>query len=173
MNKDARIYIAGHNGMVGRAIKRLLEERGFTDVIGASSSELDLRDQAQVARYFSNYNIEYVFFCAGHVAGIKANSEQPAAFLYDNMMMAANVIHQSYLNKVRKLCFFGSSCIYPRECPQPIKEEYLLTGPLEPTNEGYAIAKLAGYRMAYHYAKQYGMDTISIMPCNLYGRYDQ
>jgi GDP-L-fucose synthase len=125
-----------------------------------------------VQEFFEKEKPAHVLFCAGRVGGININSKEPASFLYDNLMMAANVIHQSYLNKIKKLCFLGSSCIYPRACPQPMKEEYLLTGPLEPTNEGYAVAKIAGYKMAYYYAKQYGMNTISLMPCNLYGKND-
>ncbi len=172
INKNSKIYIAGHTGMVGSAIYRKLKSKGCKKLVIRTSKQLDLRDSQKVARFFRKERPEYVFFCAGRVGGIKTNSEHPAEFLYDNLMMAANVIHQAYLNKVKKLCFLGSSCIYPRECPQPIKEEYLLTGPLEPTNEGYAIAKLAGYKLAYYYAKQYGMNTISLMPCNLYGKND-
>jgi len=172
INKNSKIYVAGHTGMVGSAICRNLQSSGFTNIVVRTSSQLDLRDTQKVVRFFQKEKPCYVFFCAGRVGGIKINSEKPAEFLYDNMMMAANVIHQSYLIKVKKLCFLGSSCIYPRECPQPMKEEYLLTGPLEPTNEGYAVAKLAGYKLAYYYARQYGMNTISIMPCNLYGKND-
>ena len=158
--------------MAGSAICRRLEELGFINLIVRTSRQLDLRNSQKVASFFHKEKPEYVFFAAGRVGGIKVNNEHPAEFLYDNLMMSANVIHQSYLNKVKKLCFLGSSCIYPRECPQPMKEEYLLTGPFEPTNEGYAVAKLAGYKLAYYYAKQYGINTISIMPCNLYGKND-
>lgn len=172
MDKSSKIYIAGHTGMVGSAICRRLESLGFKNIVLRSSRQLDLRNSQKVSEFFKKEKPEYVFFCAGKVGGIRINSEKPADFLYDNIMMAANVIHQSYLGKVEKLCFLGSSCIYPRECPQPMKEEYLLTGPFEPTNEGYAVAKLAGYKMAYFYAKQYKMNTISIMPCNLYGKND-
>ncbi|OGV37173.1 MAG: GDP-fucose synthetase [Lentisphaerae bacterium GWF2_49_21] len=172
MNKNSKIYIAGHTGMVGSAIYRLLKSKGFRNLVVRTSKQLDLRDTQKVIRFFKAEKPYYVFFCAGRVGGIKANNEKPADFLYDNMMMASNIIHQSYINKVRKLCFLGSSCIYPRECSQPMKEEYLLTGPLEPTNEGYAVAKIAGYKLAYYYAKQHGMNTISIMPCNLYGEND-
>jgi len=172
MDAKSKIYIAGHTGLVGSAIWRSLESLGFKNILVRTSKELDLRDSNNVSRFFRKEKPEYVFFCAGKVGGIKINSEKPADFLYDNLMMAANVIHQAYLNKVKKLCFLGSSCIYPRECPQPMKEKYLLTGPLEPTNEGYAVAKLAGYKLAYFYAKQHGMNTISIMPCNLYGKND-
>ncbi len=172
INKNSKIYIAGHTGMVGSAICRLLKAKGFNNLVVRTSRQLDLRDSQKVIRFFKSEKPYYVFFCAGRVGGIKINNERPADFLYDNLMMASNVIHQSYLNKVKKLCFLGSSCIYPRECPQPMKEEYLLTGPLEPTNEGYAVAKLAGYKLAYYYAKQHGMNTISLMPCNLYGKND-
>ena len=172
MDLTSKIYVAGHTGMAGSAVCRELESSGFKNIITRTSRRLDLRNSQKVERFFSREKPGYVFFCAGRVGGIKINNERPADFLYDNLMMAANVIHSSHLNNVKKLCFLGSSCIYPRECPQPMKEEYLLTGPLEPTNEGYAIAKLAGYKMAYFYAKQYGMNTISLMPCNLYGKKD-
>jgi GDP-L-fucose synthase len=172
MNQTDKIYVAGHNGMAGSAVCRELESTGFKNIITRTSKQLDLRNSQEVLNFFEKEKPGYVFFCAGRVGGISINSKEPASFLYDNLMMAANVIHSSYLNNVGKLCFLGSSCIYPRECPQPMKEEYLLTGPLEPTNEGYAIAKLAGYKMAYFYAKQYGMNTISLMPCNLYGKND-
>jgi GDP-L-fucose synthase len=172
MDKNSKIYIAGHTGMTGSAVCRELESSGYKNIITKYRKDLDLRNSQEVAEFFEKGKPEYVFFCAGRVGGIKANNEHPAEFLYENLTMAANVIHQAYLNNVKKLCFLGSSCIYPRECPQPMKEEYLLTGPLEPTNEGYAIAKLAGYKMAYFYARQYGMNTISLMPCNLYGKND-
>lgn len=172
MDLKSKIYIAGHTGMAGSAVCRELESAGFKNLIVQTSGQLDLRDSHQVGKFFEKEQPEYVFFCAGKVGGIKINSKEPASFLYDNLMMAANVIHSSYLQGIKKLCFLGSSCIYPRECPQPMKEEYLLTGPLEPTNEGYAVAKLAGYKMAYYYAIQYGMNTISLMPCNLYGKND-
>lgn len=158
--------------MTGSAVCRELEACGFKDIIMRTSKELDLRDSQKVQGFFEREKPDYVFFCAGRVGGININNKEPALFLYDNLMMAINIIHNSYLNGVKKLCFLGSSCIYPKECPQPMKEEYLLTGPFEPTNEGYAVAKLAGYKMAYFYAKQYGMNTISIMPCNLYGKND-
>jgi GDP-L-fucose synthase len=172
MNQTDKIYVAGHTGMTGSAVHRELLSSRFKNIITRTSKQLDLRNSQEVLKFFEKEKPEYVLFCAGRVGGININSKEPASFLYDNIMMAANVIHSSYLNNVRKLCFLGSSCIYPRECPQPMKEEYLLTGPLEPTNEGYAVAKLAGYKMAYFYAKQYGMNTISLMPCNLYGKND-
>jgi GDP-L-fucose synthase len=172
MNKTDKIYVAGHTGMAGSAVCRELESSGFKNIITQTSKQLDLRNSQTVCNFFEKRKPDYVFFCAGRVGGININSKEPASFLYDNLMMAANVIHSSHLQGVKKLCFLGSSCIYPRECPQPMKEEYLLTGPLEPTNEGYAVAKLAGYKMAYFYAKQYGMNTISLMPCNLYGKND-
>jgi GDP-L-fucose synthase len=172
MDKTSKIYVAGHAGMAGSAICRELQSSGFKNIITRTSGQLDLRNSQKVWKSFEKEKPDYVLFCAGKVGGININSREPASFLYDNLMMAANVIHSSYIHGVKKLCFLGSSCIYPRECPQPMKEEYLLTGPLEPTNEGYAVAKLAGYKMAYFYAKQYGMNTISLMPCNLYGKND-
>lgn len=172
MNYESKIYVAGHAGMAGSAVCRELRACGFENIITRTSRRLDLRNSQKVSKFFEKEKPDYVFFCAGRVGGISINSREPASFLYDNLMMAANVIHSSHLGNVKKLCFLGSSCIYPRECPQPMKEEYLLTGPLEPTNEGYAVAKLAGYKMAYFYAKQYGMNTISLMPCNLYGKND-
>lgn len=158
--------------MVGSAICRKLKEAGYENIIVQSSSELDLRNSQATEKFFHAEKPQYVFLAAAKVGGIKINSREPATFLYDNLMISANVIHSAYLSGVKKLCFLGSSCIYPRECPQPIKEEYLATGPFEPTNEGYAVAKFAGYKLAYYYAKQYGMNTISLMPCNLYGRGD-
>lgn len=158
--------------MVGSAILRVLRKRGSKKIVTRTSKQLDLRNSRKVAAFFKKEKPEIVFICAAKVAGIKQNSLYPADFLYDNIMIEANLIRQSYLTGVKKLCFLGSSCIYPRECPQPIKEEYLMTGPFEPTNEGYAVAKLAGYKLAYFYAKQYGMNTISLMPCNLYGTND-
>ena len=158
--------------MVGSAICRSLKDKGFKNIVSRSGNELDLRNSHDVESFFKTENPEVVFLCAAKVGGIKINSKEPASFLYDNLMISANIIHSSYLHGVKKLCFLGSSCIYPRECPQPMKEEYLMTGPFEPTNEGYAVAKFAGYKLAYYYARQYGMDTISIMPCNLYGKND-
>lgn len=172
LQKTHRIYVAGHNGMVGSAIVRLLKERGFSDLLLRTHQELDLCDQAAVRDFFACEKPDTVILAAARVGGIKANMEHLADFLYENLMIQSNVIHQAYLNGVRRLCFLGSSCIYPRECPQPIREEYLMTGPLEPTNEGYAIAKIAGMKMADFYRRQYGADWISVMPCNLYGTND-
>ncbi|MER3424228.1 MAG: GDP-fucose synthetase [Nitrospiraceae bacterium] len=169
MEKDARIYVAGHRGMVGSAIVRVLERCGFQNLIVRTSRELDLRDGEKVAKFFAEAQPEYVFLAAAKVGGILANSSYPADFIYDNLAIQTNVIHQSYMYGVKKLLFLGSSCIYPRECPQSIREEYLLTGPLEPTNEWYAVAKIAGIKMCQAYRQQYGCDFISAMPTNLYG----
>jgi GDP-L-fucose synthase len=172
MNKTDRIYIAGHRGMVGSAIQRKLEKEGFTNIITRTSSELDLRNQQQVADFFATVRPDYVFLAAAKVGGIVANNTYRADFIYDNLMIQSNLIHQSHVNKVKKLLFLGSSCIYPKLAPQPLKEEYLLTGPLEPTNEPYAIAKIAGIKMCEAYRAQYGCDFISVMPTNLYGPND-
>lgn len=172
MEKDARIYIAGHRGMVGSAIKRKLEKEGFTNFVTRLSSELDLRNQQAVADFFASEKPEYVFLAAAKVGGIVANNTYRAEFLYDNLQIQNNIIHQSYLNGVKKLMFLGSSCIYPKMAPQPLKEEYLLTGPLEETNEPYAIAKIAGIKMCDAYRSQYGCNYISVMPTNLYGYND-
>lgn len=172
MNTNSKIYIAGHNGMVGSAIYRNLQSKGFTNVITRTSSELDLRDTVAVAGFFAQEQPEYVFLAAAKVGGIVANNTYKANFLYDNLMIQNNVIHQSYLHKVKKLLFLGSSCIYPKLAPQPLKEEYLLTGLLEPTNESYAIAKIAGVKMCEAYRSQYGCNFISAMPANLYGSND-
>ena len=172
MNKDAKIYIAGHNGMVGSAIAKVLKEKGYTNLIGKSSQELDLRDHLAVRAFFEWAKPEYVFLAAAKVGGIIANNTYRAEFIYDNLMIQNNVIHQSYLNRVKKLLFLGSTCIYPRECPQPMKEESLLTGPLEFTNEPYAIAKIAGIKMCESYNIQYGTNFLSVMPTNLYGPND-
>lgn len=172
MEKDAKIYIAGHRGMVGSAIKRKLENEGFTNFVTRLSSELDLRDQQAVADFFATEKPDYVFLAAAKVGGIIANNTYRAEFLYDNLQIQNNVIHQSYLNGVKKLMFLGSSCIYPKMAPQPLKEEYLLTGPLEETNEPYAIAKIAGIKMCDAYRSQYGCNYISVMPTNLYGYND-
>lgn len=172
MKKNAKIYIAGHNGMVGSAIYRLLEKQGYKNLIGTSHRELDLTDQAAVQSYFTKNKPDFVFIAAAKVGGIKANMTYPAEFLYTNLMIQNNLINQCNLNKVQKVCFLGSNCVYPREAPQPLKEEYLLTGPFEPTNEGYAIAKLAGLRLVQYYNSQYGLKGINPMPCNLYGPND-
>ena len=169
MKKDSKIYVAGHTGLVGSAIVRKLVSEGYNNIIGKTSSELDLRNQFTVKSFFDREKPEYVFLAAAKVGGILANNTYPAEFIYDNLMIESNVIHASYKNRVKKLLFLGSSCIYPKECPQPIKEEYLLTGPLEPTNEAYAIAKISGLKMCEYYRKQYGCDFISAMPTNLYG----
>ncbi len=172
MEKNSKIYIAGHKGMVGSAIERKLEAEAYSNLVLRTSAELDLKDQAAVATFFEKEKPEYVFLAAAKVGGIIANATYPAQFLYENMMIQNNVIHQSYLNGVKKLLFLASSCIYPKHAPQPIKEEYLLTGSLEPTNQAYAIAKIAGVKMCEAYNKQYGCNFISVMPTNLYGPND-
>jgi GDP-L-fucose synthase len=172
MDKQAKIYIAGHKGMVGSAIHRKLVKEGFTNFITRNSSELDLRNQQQVSDFFTAEKPDYVFLAAAKVGGIIANNTYRAEFLYDNLQIQNNVIHNSYLNSVKKLMFLGSSCIYPKLAPQPLKEEYLLTGTLEETNEPYAIAKIAGIKMCDAYRAQYGCNYISCMPTNLYGYND-
>ena len=172
MEKNSKIYIAGHRGMVGSAIYRKLQREGFTDLITKTSSELDLRNQQAVADFLSIEKPDYVFLAAAKVGGIVANNTYRADFLYENLAIQNNVIHQSYLNQVKKLMFLGSSCIYPKLAPQPLKEEYLLTGLLEETNEPYAIAKIAGIKMCDAYRAQYGCNFISVMPTNLYGYND-
>ncbi|RII27575.1 MAG: GDP-fucose synthetase [Geobacter sp.] len=172
MDKSARIYVAGHRGLVGSAIVRRLQQDGFTDLVLLTSSELDLRDQGAVARFFVAERPEYVFLAAAKVGGIVANDSYPAEFIYDNLMIQTNVIHHAWRNGVKKLLFLGSTCIYPKLAPQPIKEEYLLTGPLEPTNDAYAVAKIAGITMCKSYNRQYGTSFISAMPTNLYGPND-
>jgi GDP-L-fucose synthase len=169
---DAKVYVAGHAGLVGSAILRRLRAEGFTNILTATRSQLDLRDQAAVNYWFRANRPEYVFLVAGTVGGILANSTRPAEFIYDNMMIHATVVHGAHLYGAAKLLYLGSSCIYPRECPQPIKEEYLLTGPLEPTNEPYAIAKIAGIKLCQSYRRQYGCNFIAAMPTNLYGPED-
>lgn len=172
MNKNSRVYVAGHRGMVGSAIVRKLKAEGFTNIVSRTSAELDLRNQQDVFDFFEDAKPEFVFLAAAKVGGIVANNIYRAEFLYDNLQIQNNVIHSSYLNKVTKLLFLGSSCIYPKMCPQPIKEEYLLTGFLEQTNEPYAIAKIAGLKMCESYKRQYGCNFISAMPTNLYGPND-
>jgi GDP-L-fucose synthase len=169
MLAESKIYVAGHNGMVGSAICRKLEEAAFQNVIVRSSSELDLRNQAAVNDFFEVEKPDFVFLAAAKVGGILANNSYRAEFIYDNLMIESNVIHASYQNQVQKLLFLGSSCIYPKMSPQPIKEEYLLTGELEPTNEPYAIAKIAGLKLCDSYRQQYGCNFINAMPTNLYG----
>jgi len=172
MNKNAKVYIAGHRGMVGSAIRRKLEREGYENMVTRTSSELDLRDQLAVTNFFEQEKPEYVFLAAARVGGIIANSTFRADFLYENLQIQNNIIHSSFVNGVKKLLFLGSSCIYPKMAPQPLKEEYLLTGLLEPTNEPYAIAKIAGIKMCDAYREQYGCNYISVMPTNLYGYND-
>ena len=172
MPLDARIYVAGHAGLVGSAVVRRLEAAGHTNILTASRQQLDLRDQSEVSHWFKANRPEYVFLVAGTVGGIMANSTRPAEFIYDNMMIHGTVVHASYEYGVRKLLYLGSSCIYPRNATQPITEEQLLTGVLEPTNEWYAIAKIAGIKLCQAYRQQYGCDFISAMPTNLYGPND-
>jgi len=172
METNSKIYIAGHRGMVGSAIMRNLQTRGFDRFVTRTSSELDLRNQQAVADFFAEEKPDYVFLAAAKVGGIMANNTYRAEFLYDNLMIQSNIIHHAYLNGVKKLMFLGSSCIYPKMAPQPLKEEYLLTGLLEPTNEPYAIAKIAGIKLCDAYRSQYGCNYISVMPTNLYGPND-
>ena len=172
MNSNSKIYIAGHRGMVGSAILRNLQKKGFTNFILKTSQELDLRDQKQVADFFEKEKPEYVFLAAAKVGGIQANNTYRADFLYENLMIQNNVIHSAFVNKVNKLLFLGSSCIYPKLAPQPLKEEYLLSGNLEDTNEPYAIAKIAGIKLCENYNRQYNCNFISVMPTNLYGPND-
>ena len=172
LEKGSNIFIAGHRGMVGSAIFRKLQKEGYSNLVFRTSSELDLRNQQAVTEFFAVEKPEYVFLAAAKVGGIIANNRYKADFLYENLAIQMNVIHQSYLNGVKKLMFLGSSCIYPKLAPQPLKEEYLLTGWLEPTNEPYAIAKIAGIKMCEAYRQQYGCNFISVMPTNLYGYND-
>ncbi len=169
MNKNSKIFVAGHRGMVGSAIVSELEKQGYNNIIVKSRKELDLLSQEDVSDFFASEKPEYVFLAAAKVGGIEANRKKMADFTYENLQIQNNIIHSSYLNKVTRLIFLGSSCIYPRLSPQPIKEEYLLTGPLEPTNYGYAIAKIAGVKMCEAYRLQYGCDFVPLMPTNLYG----
>jgi GDP-L-fucose synthase len=172
MNKDSKIYIAGHRGMVGSAILRKLQKDGFKNFALRTSSELDLRNQSAVQNFFETEKPEYVFLAAAKVGGIQANNIYRAEFIYDNLAIETNIIHASCLNKVKKLLFLGSSCIYPKNAPQPMKEEYMLTGELEPTNEPYAIAKIAGLKMCESYNRQYGCNFFTVLPTNLYGPND-
>ena len=169
MNKNSKIYIAGHRGMVGSAIKRELEKQGYSNIVTRTRGELDLLDQKAVTDFFAAEKPEFVFLAAAKVGGIEANRSKIADFTYENLQIQNHIIHNSYLVGVKRLVFLGSSCIYPRLAPQPIKEEYLLTGALEPTNYGYAIAKIAGVKMCEAYRDQYGCDFVPIMPTNLYG----
>jgi GDP-L-fucose synthase len=172
MNQNAKIYIAGHNGMVGSGLERKLRKEGFDNIISKNSSELDLRNQQAVNDFFEKERPAYVILAAAKVGGIHANNTYRAEFIYDNLMIESNIIHASYLNKVTKLLFLGSSCIYPKMAPQPLKEEYLLSGYLESTNRPYAIAKIAGIELCDSYRVQYGCNFISAMPTNLYGTND-
>lgn len=172
MNKNDRIYVAGHTGLVGSALIRKLVADGYSDLIYKRHDQLDLRNQESVNYFFRTYRPEYVFLAAAKVGGINYNATVPADFIYDNLMIQNNVIKAAHENGVKKLLFLGSACIYPKVTPQPIKEEYLMTAPLEPTNDAYAIAKIAGMTMAKYYTKQYGMPTVSLMPANLYGPND-
>jgi GDP-L-fucose synthase len=169
MNTDAKIYVAGHRGLVGSAIVRRLTTLGYANIVGRTRSELDLRDQARVRDFFAKERPDYVFMAAATVGGIQANNTYPATFVVENLMIETNVIDAAYHHDTTKLLFLGSSCVYPRECPQPMKEEYLLSGYLEPTNQPYAIAKIAGMEMIESYNRQYGTSYISVMPTNLYG----
>lgn len=170
--KDAKIFVCGHRGMVGSACVRKFESEGYTNVITRTRQELDLTDKRAVNVFFETEKPDYVVLAAAKVGGIIANKTYMAEFLTENLEIQNNVIWAAYRNKVKKLCFLGSSCIYPAQAPQPIKEEYLLTGPLEPTNEGYALAKISGYKLCLYLTKQYGFNTVSLMPCNLYGTND-
>lgn len=172
IEKDAKIFISGHRGMVGSACVRRFIQEGYSNLLLRTHSELDLRNQAAVKKFFETEKPDYVILASAKVGGIMANKTYPAEFLLENLEIQNNVIMQSYLCGVKKLCFLGSSCIYPCQAPQPIKEEYLLTGALEPTNEGYALAKIAGYKLCQYLSQQYGFRTVSLMPCNLYGTND-
>ncbi|MEN9964567.1 MAG: hypothetical protein RL582_1662 [Bacteroidota bacterium] len=169
MKLNDKIYIAGHTGLVGSATLRLLQKKGYTNLVVKTSSELDLRDQQKVLQFFEEERPRFVFMAAARVGGILANQSFPASFIYDNLVIQTNVIHASYLMDVEKLLFLGSSCIYPKNAPQPIQEDYLMTGFLEPTNDAYAVAKIAGIKMCQAYHRQYGCNFISVMPPNLYG----
>ena len=169
MKKDSRIYVAGHRGLVGSALVRCLERKGYENIVTRTHSELDLMDQQAVREFFRSERPEYVFLAAAKVGGILANNTYPAEFIHNNLVIQDNVINESWRSGVRRLMFLGSSCIYPRECPQPIREEYLLTGPLEQTNRPYAVAKIAGIEECWSYNRQYGTEFMAVMPTNLYG----
>ena len=172
LSKEAKIYVAGHNGMVGSALVRHLQSKGYQNIITRSRSELDLLDQKSVHNFLKVEQPEYIFLAAAKVGGIQANNTYRADFIYENLSIQTNIIYGAHLAGINRLCFLGSSCIYPRDCPQPIKEEYLLTGALEPTNEPYAIAKIAGIKLCESYKQQYGRQYVSVMPTNLYGPND-
>lgn len=172
MNKDSKIYVAGHRGLVGSALIRQLKARGYHNLLLRTHDELELRDQRAVQEFFATEKPEYVILAAAKVGGIYANNTYPAEFIHDNLVIQSNVIHSSWQNNVNRLLFLGSSCIYPKNCPQPMKEEYLLTGPLEPTNRPYALAKIAGIEMCHAYNRQYGTQFMAVMPTNLYGPND-
>ena len=172
MKLDSRIYVAGHRGLVGSALVRQLRAKGYGNLITRTHDELDLTNQAAVRRFFTQEKPEYVLLAAAKVGGIHANNTYPAEFIHQNLAIQTNVIHEAWQNSVQRLLFLGSSCIYPRDCPQPMKEEYLLTGPLEPTNRPYALAKIAGIEMCHAYNRQYGTKYIAVMPTNLYGSND-
>ena len=169
MDKNAKIYVAGHRGLVGSALLRQLDAQGYTNIVTRTHAELDLTHQTSVANFFKTEQPDYVILAAAKVGGIHANNTYPAEFIHENLSIQTNVIHQAYVNGVKRLLFLGSSCIYPRDCPQPIKEEYLLTGPLEATNRPYALAKIAGIEMCWSYNRQYGTQYLAVMPTNLYG----
>ena len=172
MDSESKVYVAGNTGLVGSAIVRMLHMKGYTNILSTPSSHFDLRRQDDVERFFKTNEPEYVYLAAAKVGGIGANKDYPGHFIYDNLMIQSNIIHAARKFGVKKLLFLGSSCIYPKMCDQPIKEEYLMTGPLEPTNDAYAIAKIAGIKMCQAYRKQYGFNAISLMPTNLYGPND-
>jgi GDP-L-fucose synthase len=172
MNKQARIFVAGHRGMVGSALDRRLAAEGYPNVFTRSRAELDLMDQAAVNRFFEAERIDVVLLAAARVGGILANASRPGEFIYENLVIETNVIHAAYRARVERLVFFGSSCIYPKQCPQPIREEYLLTSPLEPTNDAYAIAKIAGLKLCEAYTREYNTQYVALMPTNLYGPND-
>ena len=172
MNKDAKIYIAGHRGLVGSALMRQLNAQGYSNIVTRTHAELDLTNQAAVADFFKSEKPNYVILAAAKVGGIRANNTYPAEFIFSNTAIQTNVIHQSYVSGVKRLLFLGSSCIYPRDCPQPIKEGYMLTGQLEPTNRPYALAKIVGIEMCWSYNRQYGTQYLAVMPTNLYGAGD-
>ena len=169
METNSKIYVAGHNGMVGSAIVRKLKDEGYNNLILKTHDDLDLTNQKEVESFFDLYEPEYIFLAAARVGGIVANNTYPAEFINNNLLMQTNIIHQCYIYNVKKLLFLGSSCIYPRDCQQPIKEDYFMTGPLEKTNDAYAVAKIAGIKMCQSYNKQYGSNFISLMPTNLFG----